>query len=176
MANTDRKTGIQGDQIQDGTIRPREFDTVDQTVPQNPTDSYILSWNELENKMDWINPDNIGEDRISFGAGRNSSSSTNVYLRRYDGTPMNLAQFVVPYNMTIVAISATVDTINNAWTAQIRKNLSSSPIASLSLSNSELSKYDNTINIDIDAGDKLSIYVLGNNIRRPSVNVFLKKR
>lgn len=49
----DRKTAIFGDQIEDGTIQPREFDTVQQAGAILIPDNAELTWNENAQRMDW---------------------------------------------------------------------------------------------------------------------------
>jgi len=49
----DRYTGINGDQIRDGTIQPQELDTVQQDEESSITDDADLTWNNSEDKMDW---------------------------------------------------------------------------------------------------------------------------
>jgi len=173
MADTDRRTTIDGDQITDDTISVSElkktnsptsvvkYITVD---PNNPDQFEFVE----------VNVDSI--QSFSIGGSKQANSVNNIYLSHFDGSPYNVSQFVVPYAATIVAISASVRSTNNAWTAQVRKSLNTTPIASLAMSESEQFKYDSTLSVDVDAGDTISIYALGTIIRQPRVDVFFKKR
>lgn len=112
----------------------------------------------------------------NFGAARDNNEVIDQYLRGYDGLPMNISGFVIPFNATIVAISANRDGTGNAWTAEVRKNPSVTSIASISLSTSESNKFDDTLNVNVDAGDILAIYSDGFKIKKPRVDVFFVRR
>lgn len=52
MADTDRHTGIEGDQIKDHTIEPSEFKTVnDVKIPKR---WQLLAFDKNNNKMKWF--------------------------------------------------------------------------------------------------------------------------
>lgn len=52
MAETDRRTGIDGDQITDHTIEPSEFKTENDV--KDPQNWQILMWNKALQKMKWF--------------------------------------------------------------------------------------------------------------------------
>lgn len=52
MSGQDRRTGIDGDQITDHSIEPREFSTVDSV--KDPQRWQILMWDKLSQKMKWF--------------------------------------------------------------------------------------------------------------------------
>jgi hypothetical protein len=167
----DRATKIYHDQIADGTLTPDEFDTTN-----SPTDGQALKWEQSSGKMKWDTISPEGLDSFCIYGARDSNNTSYIYLRNADRTPYNLSQFIVPYDATIIAITASCYSLNNAWIAEVRKDLNSTPIASLSLTNSELSKVDNTLSVDVSEGDKLSIYCNGNRVRYPLISVFIQKR
>lgn len=118
----------------------------------------------------------VPQEIINFTAGRNSAVTTNIYLRVNQNIPSNLAGFTVPFDATIIAISANRNGTGNAWTGEVRVNPSTSAIASISLLGSESSKVDNTLSVDVDEGDILSVFMSGTSINRPKVDVFLIRR
>ena len=111
---------------------------------------------------------------FSFSAGRNSSTVTNVYLRGPGRVPTNLAGFVLPFNATIVSVTAATDTAES-WTAEVRKNDSATVIASLVLSSQAKGK-NNSLSVDVDADDEIQIYCNGTDISTPVVTVWFKRR
>jgi hypothetical protein len=128
-------------------------------------------------------PEAVEYDSYTIGAGRNSDSQSTGYLRAYDGTPTNLAQYVVPYDSTIIAVEATCHVATNVWRADIRKDLNTTQIAAIQLTNSQTEKYNNALSVDVDEGDKLSVYLTKNppagtgpNIQYPKVMIYLKRR
>lgn len=52
MSDPDRRTGIQGDQIEDHTIQPSEFKTVDSV--KDPKRWQILMWDKTNQMMKWF--------------------------------------------------------------------------------------------------------------------------
>ena len=133
------------------------FDTVD-------VELYVAD--TTRNK--WLSP-----APFVVSAGRNANA-TNVYLRGQDGIAMNLSGFVVPYNCTIVAISAKTDGAET-WTAEVRKNGSVTVIASLSLV-AAASGYTTSTDVDLTAGDVIELYCNGTTIKTPWMNVFIKRK
>ena len=52
MSSTDRRTGIEGDQIKDHTLQPSEFMTEEDI--KDPQNWQILMWNKVQQKMKWF--------------------------------------------------------------------------------------------------------------------------
>ena len=121
---------------------------------------------------------NVENAYLSIGAGRNSASESNAYLRGYNGVPTNLSAFIVPFNATIIAISAGGNN-PQTWTAEVRKNGSATVIASIDLV-SATSAFDNTDStftpVDIDAGDKIEFFCNGTTISYPRMDIVIKRR
>lgn len=119
----------------------------------------------------------------SYIAGR-SGNQSNGYLRTVDSIVTNLAEYIVPYDATIIAIAATCSSAVNEWRAEVRLALSASYIASLVLTNAQTSNYNNVLSVNVSAGNTLSIYLqkgpagdgTGTNIPDPKVEVWLKRR
>jgi len=115
-----------------------------------------------------------GASDMMIGGGRAGSTVSNVYLRGPGNVPMNLAGYVVPFDAKIVGISAACRNAQT-WTMEVRKNNNVAVIASITLTAVERD-YDNTLDINIDAGDELQFYCNGLNINAPSGSVILRRR
>jgi hypothetical protein len=115
-----------------------------------------------------------GASDMFFSGGRAGSTITNVYLRGPGAVPMNLAGYVIPFDAKIVAVSAATAGAET-WVFEVRKNNLTAPIASLSLVGVERG-YDDSLSIDIDAGDELQFYCNGTNINAPSGSVVVRRR
>jgi hypothetical protein len=110
---------------------------------------------------------------VVFGSARNHDNVTNQYLYNYDGTPSNVAPFLLAFDATIIAISATCSTAGT-WTAQVRNNGVLIGGATLALA-AATSNYSAGYSVAVSAGAKLQIYMSGTNIDIPSVNVIMKR-
>lgn len=116
-------------------------------------------------------------------AGRNGNQ-TNGYLRTIDGIVTNIAEFIVPFDATVIAIAGTCSSAVNDWRAEVRKALNATFITSLALTNAQTSNYTNSLSVNVTAGDTLSIYLqkgpagdgTGTNIPDPKVEVWLRRR
>ncbi len=118
---------------------------------------------------------NLGVAIIQTDASRNKEKVTNVYLRGEGDTPTNLNGFVLPYNATLISISMSSNANNQTWSAQVRKNGGSSPEDFLTSVNT-YSKYNESNNVDFNAGDRVEIYCTGQNISYPKVSLFFRRR
>lgn len=114
-----------------------------------------------------------GADYFQISTGRNAVA-TNVYLRGPDGVPTNLSGFVVPFDATIVRITASTQNAHS-WTAEVRKNGSVAVIASLAIS-AATTGISTLLSVDVSAGDIIQTYCNGTAITYPLVMVYLKRR
>lgn len=117
----------------------------------------------------------LGTGIIQIGCGRNSANTTNQYLRVYNDVPMDIASITLPFDSTLVGMTMTGQANTQSWTAQIRKNGSSTVLDSLSIVNS----YENHVwdkNTDFLAGDRIQVYLSGINIKYPLVMLFFRRR
>jgi len=138
------------------------------------TNETFLCLDNSEGTAVWITPVTLSLDKsFSFDASRNSNV-TNSYLSAGGEAPTNITPFVIPFNSTIIAISASTNG-NESWTAEIRENGTLIPGASLVISAAS-SAYSASYDIDLDAGDKLQLYCNGTNINRPRITVWMKRR
>ena len=112
---------------------------------------------------------------IQIGCGRNSNSTTDQYLRTWDGIPMNTVGIALLFNSTLVGISMFEAVNTQSWTAQIRKNGSSTDITTLSLTNA-YEKHTSSVNVDFDAGDRVQVRLSGSSIDYPQVILYFRRR
>ena len=106
-------------------------------------------------------------------SGARTNKVTNSYLSN-QGNFTNLVPFVLPFNATIKAISALASE-TGTWDAEIHESGTLITGATLSIT-AALSGYSASYDIDIDAGDQISLYCSGTNINKPLINVFFVRR
>jgi hypothetical protein len=113
---------------------------------------------------------------IQVNGGRNSSNTTDQYLRNNDGIPFNLSGNALPFDATLVGISVTGE-INKSqsWTLQVRKNGSADVIESLSIEN-DYKNYDWTKNVDFSARDIIQLYLSGTDISYPRAEIYFRRK
>jgi len=116
--------------------------------------------------------DVLGDDDMSsFSMGRDDNV-TDSYLETEGSVPSNLAGHVVPWDATIVAITAATEG-TETWVAEVRKNGSPAVIASLTMT--AVTKNQAVYGVSVSAGDELQIFCNGTDINRPVVTVYLRK-
>jgi hypothetical protein len=154
--------------------------------PAAPTNKDILQFDSVSGDWLHLDPDvALAHHRdIVLGGGR-AGNQNNGYLRNSDGEMFfNEAQFVVPFNATIIAITANCQTAVNEWRAEVRKALNPVFITSLVVLSSETSKVSGVLSVNVNQGELLSLYLQkgtggsgsGSNIPNPSVRVYLVRR
>lgn len=117
----------------------------------------------------------LGAGIIQIGCSRNSVNTTNQYLRTYDSVSMGISSISLPFNSTLVGMVMSGQVNTQLWTAQVRKNNSSTILDSLSIVNS----YENNAwdkNTDFSTGDIIQVYLSGTNISYPHVMLFFRRR
>jgi len=107
----------------------------------------------------------LSVQRLMMGFGRNSSNTTNEYLRQLNGASSATNGWRMPRDGTITAISAQTNN-SETWTYQIRKNDSATAIVSLTMNNTT-GGHLNNINIDFNEGDYIQAYCQGSSISYP---------
>jgi len=153
-----------------GTIT---WEAIDGPASQVTNDSSVPGVN-VQEALDNLAGGVTGASDMFFSGGRQGSTITDVYLRGPGGTPMNLSGFVIPFDAKIVALSAATRDAET-WVFEVRKNNNTSPIASLSVVGVERD-YDDSLSVDINAGDELQFYCNGTNIAAPSGSVVVRRR
>jgi hypothetical protein len=104
-------------------------------------------------------------DRTMIGWGRNSASTTNEYLRQFNGALSSQNGWRMVRNGTITAISAQSN-INQTWTFEIRRNDATTVIASITMTGVQ-GNHDNTLNVDINEGDYIQAFCNGTSVDYP---------
>lgn len=115
-----------------------------------------------------------GASDIFVSAGREGPAVSNVYLRGPGGVPMNLSGYVIPFDAKIVALSL-ASSAAETWTLEVRKNNDPAVVVSLASGGAERA-YDNTLDVDLSAGDEIQFYCNGTDIGAPSASVVLRRR
>jgi len=108
-----------------------------------------------------------GVDSLIFSAGRNSFSVTNLYLSDGNGIPTNTTPYIVPWDCTLHAIGAACNSAT-LWQAEIHLNGVLIPGATLVIPTA-VSAYRNDLDLNLSAGDAISIYCRGSGVRYPRV-------
>lgn len=117
----------------------------------------------------------LGVAIIEVAGARESVSTTDQYLRTFDGLPFNLCGCALPWNATLVGIVMSGEETNQTWTIQIRKNNSSTSLASLTITNAYVN-YDWSYDVDFSAGDRIQLYLSGNSIDYPQAKAYFRRR
>lgn len=106
---------------------------------------------------------------------RNWGYVTDQYLRVEDGSPSNISPVTMYWDGTIRAIG-----MNNqgthTWTAEVHVNGVLLPGATLTVTAGN-SNYNNLfVGLDVNAGDKISVYMIGTGIEYPKVDLSIRRR
>jgi hypothetical protein len=117
----------------------------------------VATWQAVSNKRTW-----------TWGAARNSANTTLSYLRTFDGTPTNVATYVVPYNCNITDITCSTSVIET-WTAEVHINGVIAGSISVTAAASDTST---GLSIAVSTGDVISFYCNGTNISHPHIDAW----
>jgi len=112
-------------------------------------------------------------DTFCFSGARDNNTTSDMYLRGPDSVALNNSPYVVPWDCTLVAMSASCRN-NETWTAEIHEDETLIPGTALSIVSSK-SGYQ-TLNIDLAAGSLISFYCNGTDINRPHIIGFFRRR
>jgi hypothetical protein len=118
----------------------------------------------------------ISADRLNIFSARNGRAK-NRYLPYIDGQSSLITGVRIPRNATLLSIVAQTRN-TETWTVQVRKNGSTTNLASLPLTGVDGGQITN-LDVDFNAGDRIQIYadttsLLG--IRDPNVWIELAWR
>lgn len=118
----------------------------------------------------WLSP-----SVVSTSASRNAINASNIYLRTADGGATNIFPYVLPFDATLIGISASGE-LAQTWTVEVRVGNSLVPGASLTINNSRAFS-DYSLNVDFAANSEIQIFLNSSSgIRRPRANLFFAKR
>jgi hypothetical protein len=142
-----------------------DLDDINDVVITAATNNDVLmydngNWLNKKTKKTW-----------NWGGSANVNNATNRFLSKYDGTLTNLSPYISFYDAKIISMSIAS---NGAftWTGDVYVNGVS--VYSLSSGGND-SAFDDVIGITFSAGDKISLYVNGTNINRPSVEILIEE-
>lgn len=161
---------------QDGDVL--QYDSTAHIWVNKPPSSEVVHIDSTSGDIYYFDPTrskNLGISTIQTDVSRNEKKVTNLYLRGEGNTPTNLNGFVLPYNATLIGISMSSDANNQTWSAQVRKNDTVTLHAFLTSVN-KYSHYNDSLNVDFSAGDRIQIYCSGQNIRYPKASLFFRRR
>ena len=111
-------------------------------------------------RMKWLSI-----DRTMIGWGMNSATTTNTYLRQFNGASSDNTGWRMLRNGTITGISAQTNAANT-WTLEIRKNDGAIPITALVITAAD-GNQDATLNVDFNEGEFLQAYCNGIAVEYP---------
>ena len=100
---------------------------------------------------------------------------TNQYFRTYDGTPLNLNGYALPWDATLVAMSVSGQSASQTYTVEVRKNDAVGVEDSLTVTNAR-ENHDDTKDTDFNEGDRIQFYCNGSSIDRPLVTAYFRRR
>ena len=113
-----------------------------------------------------------------WASATNSATVTNLYQRRQNGTPSDLSPYVAPFDMTIVAVTTSSNS-SQTWDAEVRKapanSTTFSNIHTLSVSSS-FQGSSTGLTINVDAGERVAMFIAGTTITYPNIDIYWKSR
>jgi len=143
------------------------------TVSIAPINADVLNYS-TSGTGNWvpINPKSIiTRNTWLLSAGVNAISVTDRYCDWWGGA-MNLSGYVVPVNATIQYISANTNAVQT-WTAEVRQN--GTNVAQLAIT-ALASARSSILNVNVSAGDIITLFVTGTAINRPTITVHFVER
>lgn len=149
------------------------------TTPSNPSSGYLKTYYKSDEQLYKLNSSGV-ESLVAGGRAviidaQKSMLTTNTYLNGTDGVPMNVVPFIIPFDSSLVSMSASTDG-SFTWTAEIHVNsvLKTNAILSISSADSGYSSSFATVTT-FGAGDKVMLYCNGSGIEKPRISVFFRK-
>ena len=108
----------------------------------------------------------------NWGASSSSAINTDRFLDRHDGVATNQSPYVVPVATYIRYISLSSNAAST-WTAHVYKNGAS--VATLASGGTQYA-YSSPLAVAVAAGDRISLYVAGTSVNRPSIDVMFEEQ
>lgn len=111
---------------------------------------------------------------FSVVGAKNSTHCSNVYVDTFDNIPMDFNTAVLPFDATLVALTASCES-ESSWSAEVHKNnaLVQGSVVNI-ISNDRV--YSDTLNVDFNEGDKIQLFVSGHGISMPRIEAIFKRR
>lgn len=156
-----------------GSSAPQLF--VQPTAPA-ATSGYVWS-NTTTNSLftyDAVRAKWLGTEERKISGMRDSSTTTNIFLRQFDSVPTNLTTETIDWDATLVRIIALGNTgVLQTWTAEVYDD--GILIASLNVVGADFA-INNALNIDVAANSRISVRCAGSSIDRPRIDAIFKRR
>lgn len=131
----------------------------------------IATPTDVQDALEKLDAEIDGRFSWHLGASSNNANVTNRFIEREGNTRTNQSPYVLWYACTLKALSLSANAAAT-WTAAIYKNGAS--VATLS-SGGATSAFNDALNVSFAAGDKVSMYVTGTNINRPSIDALFSR-
>lgn len=134
-----------------------------------PTDGQYLSYAGSD-QFTWVT-NAASKKTWSWGASSSAANTTNRFLDRHDGTPTNESPYVTWFASTLKSISLSSNAAST-WTAEVYVNGVSA--ATLASGGSQYAQVTG-LSVAIAAGDRVSFYVNGTGVNKPSIDVLIEE-
>lgn len=167
MADDDRRTSIDGDQITDGTIRPEELDTIQQETAQPPADQAILSFDEdivSGGQMVWIEPGSslvVTGQSVHISMYNDKVTGNKWLLHSLDSKATDTTPVPFAFDVALVGISYSNSSNNKDIDIEFYKNglTVTELVLTIQIRNARLFYKSVTDSIiDFNLGDRLSVF------------------
>lgn len=116
----------------------------------------------------------LSTDSYSVKGGNNSTICSNAYAKTVDNLSTDISGCVLPYDATLVEITASSE-YNQSWVAELHVSNSLIEGAILPVINKDRG-IGRELNVDLHAGDKVQLFVNGENISMPRIEAIFRKR
>lgn len=118
-----------------------------------------------------IGPTGPSAINVTVSGGKNTLT-TDSYLRGTDSQFMNLVPFILPFNASLVNISASTNG-SMTWIAEVHNN--SIAVSGATLSISSTSSGYGTYSVSFSEGDMIMLYCNGTSINEPRIDIIFNK-
>ena len=116
----------------------------------------------------------LGTSSFKVSGGLNSTAASNTYLKGLDNVSMGINAEVLPFDATLVFLSAGGETKQH-WKAEVHVNGIMVEEALIHVVNSDHA-YVNRLNVDFSAGDKVQLFISGDKVSMPKTTAVFKRR
>jgi hypothetical protein len=110
---------------------------------------------------------------FSLGAARKANNVSNTYLYMYNDLATNESGYVLPYDCTLIALTAATDGAET-WSGEIHiaNTLVTGALVSITAAASGVA----TVDVDFSAGDIIQFYCNGTAVAKPNLQAFFERR
>jgi hypothetical protein len=138
--------------------------------PSTGTNGEVLT-SDGAGGFEWTTPSATAKKTWSWGASANAPIVTDRYLDRHDGAPTNQSPYVAFFACTLTNLTLASNAAST-WTAEVYVNGVS---AATLVSGGAQYAQSGTLSIAIAAGDRISFYVNGTAVNKPSVDALFEE-